>query len=297
MNKTKIEWCDSTWNPVTGCRHGCPYCYARSVAGRFGGRWDDSSYRSKGGDGGIHTIDDPLMRHTTGKNHDIGVHSVVAPFPFGFDPTFHRYRLEQPSKKAKGQTIFVCSMADLFGAWVPTRWIVEVLDTCRKVPQHRYLFLTKNPKRYIELEHMALLPHEDNFWFGSTVTNGEDYAAWMKDIGCHWFLSIEPLLGPVDLTAGSGPMPEWVIIGAETGNRKEKVRPEYEWVQSIVSDCVTFNVPVFMKDSMKTIWPSKLFREFPWDYACPVCHNMEHLPGSKFCMVCGTAFPLNGDGR
>mgnify|MGYP003056095369 CR=1 FL=1 len=57
MNKTKIEWCDSTWNPVTGCRHGCPYCYARSVAGRFGGRWDDSSYRSKGGDGGIHTID------------------------------------------------------------------------------------------------------------------------------------------------------------------------------------------------------------------------------------------------
>lgn len=119
----------------------------------------------------------------------------------------------------------------------------------------------------------------------------------MKDIGCHWFLSIEPLLGPVDLTAGSGPMPEWVIIGAETGNRKEKVRPEYEWVQSIVSDCVTFNVPVFMKDSMKTIWPSKLFREFPWDYACPVCHNMEHLPGSKFCMVCGTAFPLKGDGR
>ena len=58
------------------------------------------------------------------------------------------------------------------------------------------------------------------------MTKGEDSAAWMKDIGCHWFLSIEPLLGPVDLTAGSGPMPERVIIGAETGNRKEKVRPE-----------------------------------------------------------------------
>lgn len=37
MNKTKIDWCDSTWNPVTGCFHGCDYCYARSIAKRFGG--------------------------------------------------------------------------------------------------------------------------------------------------------------------------------------------------------------------------------------------------------------------
>ena len=87
-------------------------------------------------------------------------------------------------------------------------------------------------------------------------------------------------------------MPEWVIIGAETGNRKEKVRPEYEWVQSIVSDCVTFNVPVFMKDSMKTIWPSKLFREFPWDYACPVCHNMEHPSGVEVLHGMWNGLPL-----
>lgn len=37
MNKTKIDWCDSTWNPVTGCLHGCEYCYARDIAHRFGG--------------------------------------------------------------------------------------------------------------------------------------------------------------------------------------------------------------------------------------------------------------------
>lgn len=74
---------------------------------------------------------------------------------------------------------------------------------------------------------------------------------------------VEPLLGPVDLTAGTGPMPEWVIIGAETGNRKEKVAPDYEWVRKIVSDCKTFGVPVFMKDSMKGIWPGNLLTEFP----------------------------------
>ena len=265
MNKTKIEWCDSTWNPVTGCFHRCGYCYARSIAGRFGGRWDDSSSRSKGGDGSIHTIDEPLMRHTTGKNRSSGVKSELAPYPFGFDPTFHRYRLDEPARKTKGQPIFDCSMADLYGKWVPTKWIVEVLDACRKAPQHRYLFLTKNPKRYMELERLALLPHEDNFWFGSTVTTGSDPAAWMRDMGCHWFISVEPLLGPVDLTAGTGPMPEWVIIGAETGNRKEKAAPDYEWVRNIVSDCKTFGIPVFMKDSMKDIWMQGLITEFPWE--------------------------------
>ena len=272
MNKTRIEWCDSTWNPVTGCKHGCPYCYARRVAGRFGEPHKAS--------GELHTIQSP---------------PISTPYPFGFDPTYHRYRLKEPASKTKGQTIFVCSMSDLFGGWVPIRWIVEVLDACRKAPQHRYLFLTKNPKRYLELDHMALLPHEDNFWFGSTVTRGEDSAAWMKDIGCHWFLSIEPLLGPVDLTAGTGPMPEWVIIGAETGNRKDKVTPDYEWVRTIVSDCKTFGVPVFMKDSMKPIWGPALLREFPWDYTCPVCHNTQHPPWAKFCTVCGTGFPLDGD--
>ena len=249
MNETRIEWCDSTWNPVTGCKRGCPYCYAKRIAERF---------KCKGVKPGevveCFELKEPFYQDERNQ-----------PYPFGFVPTMHRYRLGEPARKTKGQTIFVCSMAELFGPWVPTRWIVEVLDACRKAPQHRYLFLTKYPKRYLELDHMALLPHEDNFWFGSTVTKGEDSAAWMKDIGCHWFLSIEPLLGPVDLTAGSGPMPEWVIIGAETGNRKEKVRPEYEWVQSIVSDCVTFNIPVFMKDSMKPVWGKELLTEFPWE--------------------------------
>lgn len=194
MNKTKIEWCDSTWNPVTGCRHGCPYCYAQRIAKRYGG-WTTSGKKTTD-----NFFKDPpelqgplLLKRNDGK-------VVNAPYPFGFTPTFHRYRLDEPSKKTKGQTIFVCSMADLFGRWVPTRWIVEVLDACRKAPQHRYLFLTKNPKRYIELDSMALLPHEDNFWFGSTVTKGEDPATWMENIGCHWFISVEPLLGPVDLT-------------------------------------------------------------------------------------------------
>ena len=139
MNNTRIDWCDSTWNPVTGCKGGCDYCYARSIANRFGG-WTT---------GGVKTtqnffsdppvLDSPLLlERKSGK-------AVKAPYPFAFTPTFHRYRLEEPLKKRKGQNIFVGSMADLFGRWVPTKWIVEVLDICREAPQHNYLFLTKFP--------------------------------------------------------------------------------------------------------------------------------------------------------
>lgn len=260
MNETKIEWTNMSWNPVTGCKHGCPYCYAKRVAKRFGG------YSLRAGDlrhepleGETRILDAPLEVERSFNKMS------KAPYPYGFEPTFHRYRLDEPAAKTKGQTIFVCSMADLFGAWIPTDWIVEVLDACLRAPQHRYLFLTKNPKRYIELDHLALLPHENNFWYGSTVTRGVDAAAWMRDVGCHWFLSIEPLLGLIDLTAGTGPMPEWVIIGAETGNRAKKVSPDWEWIRKIVSDCKTFDIPVFMKDSIKPFWGSPLLIEFPWE--------------------------------
>ena len=81
MQKSKIEWCDMTWNPITGCRHGCEYCYARRMTARFSGRWDEERLRTIGGDGGIHVLDKPLFRHTSGKNRDVGVRSVAAPFP------------------------------------------------------------------------------------------------------------------------------------------------------------------------------------------------------------------------
>ncbi|MFR1061782.1 MAG: DUF5131 family protein [Enterocloster sp.] len=60
-------------------------------------------------------------------------------------PTFHKYRLNEYQNK-KSRNIFVCSMADLFGEWVPDEWIEEVFEACDNAPQHNYLFLTKNPK-------------------------------------------------------------------------------------------------------------------------------------------------------
>jgi protein gp37 len=77
------------------------------------------------------------------------------------------------------------------------------------------------------------------------------------------FLSIEPLLGSVGAVVRSYPT-NWVIIGAETGNRKEKVIPKREWVQDIVDQCRVSNVPVFLKSSLADIWGEPLIQEFPW---------------------------------
>lgn len=247
MDKTKIDWCDSTWNPVTGCYHECPYCYARGIANRFSGhgeKWNDDK---------IHVLNEKVYAEEAEK---------AEPYPYGFVPTLHRYRLNEYEKK-KGRTIFVCSMADLFGEWVPEEWIKEVFEACKRAPQHNYLFLTKNPGRYIELETERKLPWADNFWFGTSVTKLSDKYTWFTEKKFHWFLSVEPMLEGLGEMAEDAPKPEWVIIGAETGNRKDKVIPEREWVEALVNECRKYGIPVFMKSSLENIWGEPLIQQFP----------------------------------
>ena len=258
MLKTKIEWCDSTWNPITGCRHKCPYCYARRMAERFSG-YDPENQ------GGVVQLGNGCPELSKHVRKGQPGHKTVAPYPFGFEPTFHRYRLEQPKKWVNPQTIFVCSMADLFGAWVPTKWIVEVLDACQAAPQHRYIFLTKNPRRYAELDRLALLPREDNFWYGSTVTSKSD-RRFNGHIRLNTFLSIEPLHENLDAGLGSFGGDRWIIIGAETGQRKEKIVPEKAWVDNICEAADLTRAAVFMKDSLiPIVGEENMRRELPWE--------------------------------
>ena len=157
MIKSKIEWCDSTWNPVTGCYHDCEYCYARRTANRYRGclASPDGSTSEK-----IVTLPNKLEAGT--KDGSIR----YAAYPYGFTPTLHEYRLDDPKTKGLGKTVFVCSMADLFGKWVPDEWIERVFDACMAAPNHRYLFLTKNPERYHHLAMEDKLPSADIFWYG-----------------------------------------------------------------------------------------------------------------------------------
>ena len=248
MNKTKIDWCDSTWNPVTGCLHGCEYCYARRIAERFK-PFDFPHLTERGIFEGLNELETPIM--TACKDEK----DRVCAYPYGFEPTFHKYRLNEYQNK-KGRNIFVCSMADLFGEWVPDEWIEAVFKACDNAPQHNYLFLTKNPFRYEILHQKGILRKRDNMWYGySMPKNGCDY--WF-DSQYKTFESMEPLLEMVAV-----PHSKWTIIGAETGHRKNKVAPERKWIEHIVNECRKADIPVFMKSSLADIWGDPLIQEFP----------------------------------
>lgn len=260
MNKTKIDWCDMSWNPVTGCLHNCEYCYARKIARRFSfDPWQ--------------TVEDKINHFIGGPmRNEFYKGNKIDPYPYGFDPTFHYYRLNEPAQKTKPRNIFVCSMADLFGDWVPDEWIQAVFAACEAAPQHRYIFLTKNPGRYGELYEKKMIPCKDNYWFGTTITNQED-SHRIAALPAHGnrFVSIEPIMGSIKFEYITSPLfrvgtaVDWVIIGAETGNRKEKVIPQRSWIESIVNDCRAVGIPIFMKSSLSSIWGEPLIQEFPWE--------------------------------
>ena len=263
---TKIDWCDSSWNPVTGCYHDCEYCYARGIAKRYGGYNIDPvgesvTIRTFGGQK-IVELENPVNR--VDKNHVVR----IAPYPYAFTPTFHRYRLDMPKKWSEPRTIFVCSMADLFGKWVPDEWIEEVIKACLDAPQHRYLFLTKHPARYTYLIDNGIIPEDQpNFWLGSTATIPE-MEFFYADCA-NTFISIEPILAPfLNMTdAGKPPVKnsDWIIVGAETGNRRNKVIPKKGWIDELVECAKATNTPIFMKESLRSLMGSDFKQQFPWE--------------------------------
>lgn len=278
MRKTKIEWCDYTWNPVTGCHHGCDYCYARRISRRF----CTNEHGKQGlmspcaGDCNACSIMDGYeflgekIRYNHGK----------APYPYGFMPTFHSHRLDEPAKLKNPSSIFVCSMGDLFGEWVPDKWIKEVLTACATTPWHSYLFLTKNPDRYYQLDDRdsnilpdVTVPDEEfGGWYLGASASAEEEAQKAYENMCISWMSLEPLHGNFseefffyqDSISDTEPRWNWLVVGTETGNRKNKIIPKEEWIEDIIDNCKLYDIPLFMKDSLiPIIGEENMKREFP----------------------------------
>src|SRR5688572_8539990 len=163
---TKIEWTDSTWNPVRGCTKispGCKHCYAETFAERFRG----------------------VPGHA---------------YERGFDPRLVPEKLAEPLRWAKPRTIFVNSMSDLFHKSAPDDYIVSVAKVMAMAKWHTFQVLTKRSERMrdmlrTKLAFAASLPH---IWWGVSV---EDRKCGLPRIGhlraaapAMAFLSIEPLL-------------------------------------------------------------------------------------------------------
>lgn len=218
-----VSWAGFSWNPVTGCLHGCPYCYARAITARFPNA-----------------------------------------FPAGFEPLFHEERLDAPlhttipAKYADDpafRRVFVVSMGDMFGRWVPREWIERILLVEHANPQWEYLHLTKFPDRYTEF---PLLP--PTAWLGTSVDEqnrvriAERAMAAITGVKVKW-LSLEPL--GADLEFSDLSMFDWVVIGARTrtvqpGGAVPAFAPPAEWVLRITHQAREAGVPVHWKPNLRS---------------------------------------------
>lgn len=203
---------------------------------------------------GLYVLDAPMLNET----------GNPLSYPFGFEPTLHRYRMDMPEKLKMGNNIFVGAMSDVFGAWVPDSWLDEIFAACEKYPVHNYLFLTKNVERYAAYGVPCRL---DNMWYGTSITRESEAGRWNQlPAGCRTFVSIEPLLEDIEPEKHNTMFRQvdWAIIGAETGRKKEKVVPASDWIWKIVKEAGQAGIPVFMKDSLiPIIGEGNMRREYP----------------------------------
>jgi protein gp37 len=275
-DKSKIDWTDATWNPVTGCTHvspGCDHCYAASLAS---GRLKEvPAYKGLAVDGRF-----------TGE-----VRLLPA-------------RLDQPLSWTRPRRIFVNSMSDLFHSDIPKEYLARVFAVMAAAKQHQFQILTKRAgvMRYLlnseefaclvlgEWEKLRVKDHGNfpltpdgkrvlvpNVWLGVSAESQKwaelRIPALVQTPAAVKFVSAEPLLGPIDLFGNveePGPAVtregvmnlvdygtgiewdvddqlgiDWVIVGGESGHEARPMHPD--WARSIRDQCVKWGVAFHFK--------------------------------------------------
>lgn len=208
--KTKIEWTESTWNPISGCTkisRGCDNCYAEKMAYRL------QAMGTKG-------------------------------YENAFEVTLHPEALEKPLRLKKSQMIFVNSMSDIFHDKVSDEFIFEIFDVMNRAHWHTFQVLTKRAKRLEILSEK--LKWADNIWMGVSIESNEYIKradSLRKCSAKTKFFSIEPLIGSVDKLDYTGI--DWVIVGGESGSGSREMKKE--WVVDVRQKCEKQSIPFFFK--------------------------------------------------
>lgn len=226
-----IEWAQWSWNPVTGCLHNCSYCYARDIANRFYEQKFEPSI-----------VPERLMAPANTRPPDVSY-------------------IQDHVQRIGLRNVFTCSMADLFGKWVPSEWIHAVLKQVAAHPDWTFLFLSKFPIR------MAEFDFPPNTWIGTTVDN--QYAVERAEKafrkiraagyeGIAW-LSCEPMMERLTFT--SLDMFDWVVVGGSSrSTQTPEFRPPFEWIAHLWNQAKAHHLPVYMKTNLGI---EQRVREYP----------------------------------
>lgn len=258
---TKIEWADEVWNPVIGCSKvsdGCKNCYAERQAARL----------TNIGVPGYEKVTDIFGRehpesYWTGKT------------------AFVESALEKPLRWKKPRRIFVCSMGDLFHESVSIKWFHEIYRIMESCQQHTFMLLTKRPAIAADFleRHMGRSWPLPNVWLGTTVET-QDQEWRIKELlkiqAAVQFVSVEPMLGPVDLEPHLQYPPfhenhkmtfelsdwsglDWVICGGESGPGARPMHPD--WARGLRDQCQAAGVPFFFKQWGEYCHPEQMTEE------------------------------------
>lgn len=246
LSRTGIEYCINpngsrgyAWNVITGCRHRKEQCSCRDIC------W---------------------ARAMTKRYPDM--------YPHGFEPTFHEDRLGLISTLKQPSTILVNFMGDMWGDWVDREWIERILIKATYYNNHTYLFLTKNPKRYVEFigyfgEYASIL---SNAYLGVSRTDKPLDISILEDIkkaNKNLWISYEPFQGwnirEVDLA-------DWIVIGVRQGQNAVKNRELID-IFNLITYADIKHKPIFLKDNLMKLhigyadfnnYALKTFRELPY---------------------------------
>ena len=224
---SKIEWCDHTFNPWIGCQKvgpGCDNCYAEAQQKRFG---NDVYYG----------VGNSRLRTS---------------------PAYWKIPLKwnrKAEKEGVRYRVFCASLADVFDNAVPDQWRMDLFDLIESTPHLDWLLLTKRINNVQKmLKTHDWLTGQKNVWLGITVCNQKeadrDIPKLLNIPAEYRFLSIEPLLGPIDLnTVPSlllGPSQvDWVIVGGESGSNARPMHPD--WARLLRNRCIELDLPFFFK--------------------------------------------------
>lgn len=225
QDNDSIEWAQWSWNPITGCRHDCSYCYARDIANRFYPQgFEPSIYPSR----------------------------LAAP---------SNTKVPQAADRdISYRNVFTGSMADLFGRWVPAEWIEAVLDQVAKNPQWNFLFLTKFPKRMAEFKIPRNAWMGTTVDLQARVKAAEK-AFEKVDCEVKW-LSIEPMLEPIKFSRLD--LFDWVVIGGSSrSSQTPEWVPPLDWMVNLHSAARAAGCRIYYKANAGMSDELRI-KEFPW---------------------------------